>query len=272
MTKEATHVELGVKTYTCTDCGATRNEDIDKIAEHTFGSWIPDNDGINHYKSCECGETQKSEHKFDNGAVTKEPTHLEKGVTTYTCTDCGFTRTEDIEKIAEHTFSDWVPDDDGKNHFKLCECGETQKVEHSFDNGTVTREATHVEVGIKTYVCADCGFERNEDIAKLPEHTFGSWTYDDATNHSKRCECGEAQKSEHKYGEGTVTKEPTESEKGQKVYICEECKHVKTEAIDYEVNNDSENTSSCQNPSSSIGLFLGFLCIIPFIKKIKIFM
>ena len=51
---------------------------------------------------CTCGETEQRNivdaagHQWDDGKATKQPTATEKGVTTYTCTTCGETRTEEI--------------------------------------------------------------------------------------------------------------------------------------------------------------------------------
>lgn len=270
VTKEATHIEVGTKTFTCSDCGYAITEDIAKLPEHIFSNWTPDGNGSNHIRICACGETEKAEHTFDSGSVTKEATHIEVGIKTYICTVCLYEKNEEISKLPEHTFGNWTSEDDA-DHAKHCECGETIKEAHKLDNGVITKEATHTELGIKTYTCADCGYTETEDIAKLPEHTFGNWISDDATNHAKHCACGETVKEEHKFNDGTVTKEPTESEKGQKVYICEICKYVKVEAIELEneQNGNGAEGGSCHNPSGSIGLALALLCFMPFIKKMK---
>ena len=43
--------------------------------------------------------TDKAEHRFDEGVVTKQPTDTENGETTYTCKVCGYEKTESIGKI-----------------------------------------------------------------------------------------------------------------------------------------------------------------------------
>ncbi len=97
-TKEATHTEEGEMTYTCTACGETKTEAIDKIADHEFGEWVSV-DGNEHKRECACGETEKAAHAWNDGEVTKEPTTEEVGETTYTCADCSATKTEEIEKL-----------------------------------------------------------------------------------------------------------------------------------------------------------------------------
>ncbi len=73
VTKPATETSTGVKTYTCTVCGATKTETIAKLSHTT--------------------------HKWDNGKVTKEATLTATGVKTYTCTVCGTTKTTEIPKL-----------------------------------------------------------------------------------------------------------------------------------------------------------------------------
>ena len=45
----------------------------------------------------------KLEHTYDDGVVTTEPTCVKEGVKTYTCTVCGDSYTESIEKVAHKT-------------------------------------------------------------------------------------------------------------------------------------------------------------------------
>lgn len=66
VTKEATCVETGVKTYTCELCGSTKTEEI-PLGDHQYTS-----------------------------EVTKEPTYKEVGETKYTCSICGDSYTEEI--------------------------------------------------------------------------------------------------------------------------------------------------------------------------------
>ena len=73
----------------------------------------------------------KAAHTWDNGNITKEPTCTAKGETTYTCTVCKATKTEEI--ATSHTFSDkWESDD--THHWHKCEnCDEISgKAEHSY--------------------------------------------------------------------------------------------------------------------------------------------
>lgn len=77
-----------------------------------------------------------SECTHEYGAVVTIPTCTVGGYTTYTCSLCGDTY------ISE----------------------ETEALGHSWDNGTVTKEATTEEEGIKTYNCTVCGATKTETI------------------------------------------------------------------------------------------------------------
>ncbi|MCD8041089.1 MAG: serine protease [Clostridia bacterium] len=201
VTAEATHLQTGVMTYTCTVCGETKTETIAKITEHTYSDWKTSDEAY-HQKVCECGDIQYEEHIWNSGVVTTEATHTQTGVMTYTCTVCGETKTETIAKTTEHSYSDWKTCDE-TNHQKVCECGDVQYEAHSWDNGVVTAEATHLQTGVMTYTCTVCGETKTETIAKTTEHTYSDWKTCDETNHQKVCECGDIQYEEHSLVYGT---------------------------------------------------------------------
>ena len=59
-------------------------------------------DESNHWKACVCGETGgTAAHTFD-AVITTPPTTDHDGVKTYTCTVCGFTKTETIPAVSLH--------------------------------------------------------------------------------------------------------------------------------------------------------------------------
>ena len=119
-----------------------------------------------------------------------------------------------------------------KSYCGIRKCVITANFGHDWDNGTVTKEATHTSYGIKTYTCQGCGQTTTTRISKIAEHTFSSaWTSDD-TNHWHACECG--QKSDvavHTYVKNKVLKEATHTEEGAIQYKCSVCGKTKTEVI-----------------------------------------
>ena len=197
VTKPPTHTEKGVRTYTCTICGGTKDEPIDKTPGHEFGDWTPDRENDNkHVHECKCGEVETGDCDFNDGEITKEPTHTEEGVKTYTCTICGRTKDEPVDKTPGHEFGDWTPDRENDNkHVHECKCGEVETGDCDFNDGEITKEPTHTEEGVKTYTCTICGRTKDEPVDKTPGHEFGDWTADevDETKHYRECACGESE-------------------------------------------------------------------------------
>ncbi len=64
------------------------------------------------YKICHVGymlmlttaDEANHQHTWDAGKITKQPTTSEEGVKTFTCTGCGATKTEPIEKLVSNTY------------------------------------------------------------------------------------------------------------------------------------------------------------------------
>ena len=236
VTKEPSHFEEGIKTYTCTECGRTKEEAIAKTDSHLFGDWYPSEESDDkHERICKCGEKETGDCAFDEGKVTKEPTHFEEGIKTYTCTECGRTKTEPIEKNDNHSFGDWYPSAESEDkHERVCNCGEKETGDCTFDAGKVTKEPTHFEEGIKTYTCTVCGRIKTESVPKTADHTFGDWAPDITTEdkHIRECKCGETETGDCSFDNGAITKEPTHLEEGIKTYTCTVCGRIKTEPVE----------------------------------------
>ena len=150
VTTEATCEHTGVRTYTCSVCGETKEE-----------------------------ETPKTDHTYDDGTVTKKPTCIETGIKTYTCTVCQKTKTEEIPATGhQHTEirnkKEATCKAEGYTGDMYCkDCGEklsdgktiAKTTEHTWDGGKVTKAATCTEKGVKTYTCTVCGATKTEEIA-----------------------------------------------------------------------------------------------------------
>ena len=211
--------------------------------KHNFSSeWK--NDEQYHWHECVTKKhtdvADKADHTFDAGVVTKDPTEAEEGVKTFTCTVCGYQKTEAVPKLG-HTFdmNKWKYDDE--NHWHPATCGHTDAKKdlgaHVWNEGVVTKEPTETEEGVKTYTCTTCGKTKTATIGKLDhKHTFDmeAWKFDDE-NHWHPATCGHADEKKdlaaHVWNEGVVTKEPTETEEGVKTYTCTTCGKTKTATI-----------------------------------------
>ena len=108
VTTAATYDADGVKTFTCTVCGQTKTEKVDKLKHNYSEEWSKD--ATNHWHACtdEGYETLKKDeaaHTFDDGEVSTAATIDADGVKTFTCTVCGQTKTETINKLESVTIS-----------------------------------------------------------------------------------------------------------------------------------------------------------------------
>ncbi len=87
VTTPATHMSVGVKTFTCTDCGAARTESIPKITAHEWSRWAVDptnEDG--HMRTCPCGAVERGGHTYGAGVDGTAPNGTP--TTVYSCTAC----------------------------------------------------------------------------------------------------------------------------------------------------------------------------------------
>ena len=139
ITFEPTCTEEGEKTFTC-DCGDTYTETIPaKGHTEVIDKAVPatcTTDGKTEGSHCSvCGEVIKAQtiikatgHKYDDSKITKQPTCTETGVKTYTCSECGATKTETI-KATGHKSSSWIIDKQpavgvkGSKHKECTVCG-----------------------------------------------------------------------------------------------------------------------------------------------------
>lgn len=142
----------GVKTFTCTICNKTKTESIAATGhQHTEIRKKKDatcgEDGYTGDTYCtDCGKrlaygqtiAKTKNHTWDDGIVTKEPTCTEKGVTTFTCSVCGSTKTRSIKSTG-----------------------------HSYGEYVVVKEPTTTEKGLKSKTCSKCGKVYSVTLAKI---------------------------------------------------------------------------------------------------------
>ena len=136
---------------TCTVCG----EEYGDVLGHDFTtSWTHDDN--EHWKQCSrCDKKDDvGPHTWDNGTVTTAPTCTKAGERTYTCTECGATKTEPIDATGHSWKSDWTSD--ATHHWHECanescdvtdNAGKNGYAEHSGGKATCKAQA----------ICEICG-------------------------------------------------------------------------------------------------------------------
>ena len=154
-------------------------------------------------------------HTWDNGTETTAATCETAGVKTFTCTQCGETKTEAIAAKGHTTANGETVNptctEDGYTTGVCSVCGKELEKQvlpatgHKTDGGKETKAATCTEKGVKTHTCTVC-----QTVLKTEEIAA----------------------SGHKDDGGKETKAPTCTEKGVKTYTCTVCGDVtKTEEI-----------------------------------------
>ena len=176
--KEATCAEAGYTGDTvCDSCGdvLVAGQTINKLA-HTYGEWVDDQNGTSHTHTCTvCGTASETEnHEWNDGIVTTQPTCAVKGEKTYTCTKCGATKKEDVDPTGQHTYGEWVDDQNGTSHTHTCTvCSTASETEnHKWNDGVVTKQPTCSAEGEKTFTCTVCGATKKESVDPTGIHTY----------------------------------------------------------------------------------------------------
>lgn len=118
ITQNATCTTKGIKSFTCTICESTRIQEIPETGHiNKITKFVKEisctSEGYTGDIYCqECGKLleegtviPKTEHTWNGGEVTKQPTTEETGIKTYTCSSCGATRTEELEKLKPQTIT-----------------------------------------------------------------------------------------------------------------------------------------------------------------------
>ena len=269
ITKKATCTENGEKTYYCTDadCNKTYVETIPATGhQHTElrdkKTATCGEDGYSGDLYCkDCGQliskgavVKATGHSWDSGKVTEVATCKKEGTKTYTCKNCGETKTESIPKT-EHQWNDGEVTkeatcaEEGVKTYTCSICKDTKaevipKKEHSFDEGKIQKEATCTEDGLKIYTCKACG-ETKEEVLKATGHQHtelrnekkATCAEEGYTGDTYCTDCGElikkgsaTEKADHNW-EVTSEEKATCEKDGSKTYTCADCKGTKTETI-----------------------------------------
>ena len=115
---------ITVSRAACAD--TDKDHKCDGGCDKTFGKCVD----ANKDHKCDYGCDKVTEHTWDEGVITKEPTPQDKGEKTYTCTFCKATKTEEIAALGVPEIGTEDVSDDGKAVYKV--------TKSDLEKGTVT--------------------------------------------------------------------------------------------------------------------------------------
>ena len=238
---------------------------------HTFLGWFTSIDGgiqITATTICEGNLTvyahwskisDEHKHSYEYRVVTN-PTCTETGIGRYTCSECGDSYDESIESLGhgETEIRNAIvatTENEGYTgdiYCKVCDALlekgtviERLTEEHAHEyQAFVTRQATCLEVGERTYSCR-CGAVYTEEIPATGHQNIEIKNAKNASCSSEGysgdqycSDCGTLiekgqiiPKAEHLWNKGEVTIPATCTAEGIKTYTCTSCGTTKTEAI-----------------------------------------
>ncbi len=209
--KEATCTESGSILYACIHCSSTKRLEMEptnhadtEVRDQEDATCISTGyTGDVYCKNCgeliEEGEVilATGEHTWDEGEIEKEATCTESGSILYACIHCSSTKRSDMEptnhadkeirnrKTATCKDAGYTGDVYCKTCGELLEKGvEIPALEaHIWNGGTVTKNPSATEKGIRTYICSVCGTVRTEDIPAIAASAADSFSAGGLTYH-----------------------------------------------------------------------------------------
>ena len=132
----------GEATHIIFSNGGDQTPDLELSTEYNRYTW---NGSWDYLNNCE--------HTYNSGVVTTQPSCTTEGEKTFTCTQCGHTKTEVVAALG-HLYINGV-----------CGlCGAAEPCDHLWDNGSTTTAATCTTNGVKTYTCRKCSETKTEVI------------------------------------------------------------------------------------------------------------
>ncbi len=235
VTKQASCKESGTKHFTCTACGAAKDETIAKTNSHSWGG----------YK------------------VTQHPACTTPGTQTRTCSVCGKTETQPINATG-HSMGAWSQSKAptctaaGEEKRSCSKCGHTETrainaLGHSFSHPTVTKAPTCTESGAETGKCTAAvrnlqHHKGNRYINSAHGRKLKPATCTEGGTKERKCaDCGAAETKAtdalgHDFENPTIVKAATISETGIKEGKCKRCGETASEVIPCSAQDEATGT------------------------------
>ena len=189
-----------------------------------------DKDDNTHTAACSCGYSKEEGHNYDNGVINPAPDCNNAGVKTFTCSDCGGTKTETVTATGHNMVAGEVVaptcTTDGYTVYTCANgCGTTENRDivtalgHTWTDATCTAPKT----------CSVCGATEGEalghDFSVLVSSTAGDCQTVGTTTYKCSC-CDVTNVVNGDYGAHSYKSEvtaPTCTEDGYTTYTCSIC-------------------------------------------------
>ena len=187
----------GKEERTCAKCSEKEERTL-KATGHEWGEWQTTlaqtctTDGKEERICSKCSKKEErtlkaTGHKSETVGA-KAPTCKEDGYTgDEVCKVCHETLNKGttIPKTDSHEWGKWTTvrestcTEKGEQIRKCAVCGEEEieslpLAKHSWDNGKVTKAPSYTKVGVKTWICSECGRTKTTTLAKLPMPKAGT--------------------------------------------------------------------------------------------------
>jgi hypothetical protein len=232
-------------------CKVSGHSDKLNEGEHEYGNYQSVDENEHKGYCTACGLEYTGSHIMqEDTSLRIEPTVTEKGSATYNCTKCGYTKTEELPSLSQshtHAWDSWGGDE--SYHWKECKAekcyiddnaNKDSYGEHQWDEGTVTKEATEKEAGVKTFTCSVCSATKTEQIPVVSKHNWSNTYSHDSKTHWLECSDSSCTISsnkdksgygEHSYGAYRVISAATATTSGLMQHECLVCGYSETVTI-----------------------------------------
>ena len=190
---EPTCTEQGYTLYTCSNCGASYQDNYTDPTGHDWGEWTIEvaptcvNEGTEIRTCANCGEKESrtvaaTGHSFVETVV--EPTCTEEGYTRHTCSVCGYSYSDNEVAALGHSWGEWTVVKDANcnapgEQVRTCSvCGETQSEVilpsgHTYETTVIAPTCT--SSGYTKHTCLLCGVTYATDVIDPLGHNWGEW-------------------------------------------------------------------------------------------------
>ena len=130
-------------------------------------------DNNEHWQACTAPGCDKrlnvEAHDWNAGEIISQPSEDRKGVKKFTCTVCGYEKTEEFTVSAFDEDEAWqtlaavakTTLSNGNNKLKIGA--------HQWDGGIIIEDATEEKPGVKKFTCEICGYDKNESYTLTPD-------------------------------------------------------------------------------------------------------